>query len=136
MALIKYNPWGQIINDDDFLGFNDLFNEIKTAVDVYETKDAVIVNAQLPGFTKDDVKVTIEGSSLTIKAETKENHEEKEGRKYYRKEIKEQSVVRSITLPTPVSSDKAKAEFKNGILKLTLPKTEEAKPKEITINGE
>lgn len=130
MALIRWTPGNlsQMFDEDNMFDLQ----WPQTAIDVYEEPENVVVKAQLPGFDEDHIKITVEGSTLTIRGEVNEESEEKD-KKYYRKEIRKQSVVRSITLPTPVSSDKAAADFKNGILTLTLPKAEEAKPKEITL---
>lgn len=132
MAIVKLTPWAlprfsPFVDDSLF----DEWDE-STAVDMYEEPDHVVVKVQLPGFNEDDIKVTIEGSTLTIRADMHEETEDKK-KKYYKKEIRTQSIVRSITLPTPVSADKTLAELKNGMLMLTLPKAEEAKPKEISI---
>jgi len=104
-------------------------------LDMYETDNAVVVEVKCPGFTVNDIEVTLEGGVLSIKGETKEEkEEEKKKKKYYRKEIKKRSFTRSITLPVPVREEEVDAEFKDGMLELTLPKAEEVKPKQIRIN--
>jgi|SRR5579872_4166410 len=134
MAIVRLNPWNlsQILDDNNM--WNPQTWEENGSIDLYETDQDVVVKAQLPGFDEEDIKIMIEGSTLTIRAETKEEVEDQK-KKYYRKEIKSQSVVRSITLPAAVSSDDTKAQFKNGMLTLTLPKAEEAKPKEISLKS-
>ncbi len=133
MAIVRWNPWNvpnlSQVFDENFL---DMGWEEHAAVDVSEDNNNVLVKVQLPGFSEDQIKVTIEGSNLTIRAEAQQEEENK-AKKYYRREIRTQSLVRSISLPTAVSASKAEAEYKNGMLELTLPKAEEAKPKEITI---
>jgi HSP20 family protein len=135
MAITRWTPynWGmpRIFEDDDF----DLDSFLQTgtgAIDVYEENDNVIVKMKAPGFEKEDFSVTVVGDNLTIKAEAKEEKEDK-GKKYYKKEIRTQSIARSVTLPSSVISDKASAEYKNGVLSLSLPKSEQAKPKSISI---
>jgi len=135
MAITRWTPynWGmpRIFEDEDF----DLDSFLQTgtgAIDVYEENDNVIVKMKAPGFEKEDFSVTVVGDNLTIKAEAKEEKEDK-GKKYYKKEIRTQSIARSVTLPSSVVSDKASAEYKNGVLSLSLPKSEQAKPKSISI---
>ena len=101
-------------------------------VDVSETEEKVTVKAVLPGIASADVDVSFDDGVLTIKGEKKvEETEEKEN--YYRKEIRYGAFSRSIALPTEVKSEEAAAEFADGILTVTLPKAEEAKPKTIKI---
>lgn len=117
------------LSDDWDVSFEE--NEL----DMYETDDTVVVEVKCPGFKSEDIDVTLEGGVLAIKGESKEEEvEEKNKRKYYRKEIRQKSFARSITLPVPVKTEEVEAEFTDGMLKLTLPKAEEAKPKQIRIN--
>jgi len=102
------------------------------AVDVYETKNDVVVKASLPGVNPDDIEISIVGDTLTIKGEVKEEKDIKE-ENYIRREHRYGSFSRSLTLPVAVNADKATAEYENGVLKLTLPKAEEVKPKSISI---
>ncbi len=104
------------------------------AVDIYETKDDVVVKASLPGVKPEDVEVSVVGDTLTIKGEVKEEKDIKE-ENYIRKERRYGSFCRSFTLPVSVNADKATAEFENGVLTLTLPKAEEVKPKTIAIKA-
>jgi HSP20 family protein len=102
-------------------------------VDVSETEDKVTVKAVLPGVASEDVEVSVDEGVLTIKGEKKvEETEEKEN--YYRKEIRYGAFARSIGLPAEVKSEEAAAEFADGVLTITLPKAEAAKPKTIKIN--
>ena len=102
-------------------------------VDVYEEKDEVIVKAELPGLSKEDVSVQVADSTLTIKGEKKREEEIKEA-DYYRCERSFGEFTRTLDLPADVKADQVKASFKNGILEIRLPKTEEAKKKAITVN--
>jgi HSP20 family protein len=102
------------------------------AVDMYQTDNEVVVKAALPGIKADEVQINVTGEVLTIKGEV--NHKEEVQEKAYH--IREQrwgAFERSIALPANVVADKAKADFENGVLTVTLPKAEEAKPKSITI---
>ena len=98
------------------------------AVDVYEEKDEVIVKAELPGLSKEDLDVTLTESTLTLKGEKKKEEEVKE-KNFYRSERSSGSFVRTIDLPSEVKTDQTKTSFKNGVLEVRLPKTEDAKKK-------
>ncbi|CUQ65903.1 Hsp20/alpha crystallin family protein [Candidatus Nitrospira inopinata] len=102
------------------------------AIDVYEEKDTVVVKAELPGMSKDDIEVTLTGDTLTLKGEKKEEHETREG-DYYRRERSYGSFARTVELPCEVKQDEIKASFKDGVLDIRLPKTEEAKKKSIAV---
>jgi HSP20 family protein len=101
-------------------------------VDVYEEKDEVVVKAELPGLDKKDIEVNISDSELTLKGQ-KNKEEEIEEENYYRRERSYGDFLRSVELPTDVQADKVKASFKNGILEVRVPKTEEAKTKTIKV---
>ena len=101
-------------------------------IEMYDRKNEIVVKAELPGVAKEDIDLTITKDSLTLKGETKKEEEIKE-ENYYAAEISYGSFTRTIALPAEVDSEKAKASFKNGVLEITLPKREEAKPKEIKI---
>lgn len=102
------------------------------SLDVYEEKDSVVVKAELPGMKKEDVEVNLVGENLTIKGEKKEDKEVKED-DYYRRERSYGSFLRTVTLPCEVKSDEIKASFKDGVLEIRMPKTEEAKKKSIPV---
>ena len=104
------------------------------AIDMYETKDAVIVKAALPGVKPDQTQVTITGDTLMIRGESKEEKEIKE-ENYIRKERNFDSFARAVTLPAGLKADKADATFENGVLTLKIPKSEEVKPKSIKIKA-
>lgn len=109
------------------------FNE-ENQLDMYETGDSIVVKVKAAGFSKDDISLDIESNHLTISGNSKsQSEEENKDKKYYRKEIRSMSFTRSVDLPVPVVSDKASAMFKDGVLTVTLPKSEEAKPKKIEI---
>jgi len=96
------------------------------AVNISENKERFDVTIAAPGMKKDDFNIDVDGNTLTISAETREEKEEKENR-YTRKEYSYSSFSRSFSLPDGVNKDKIDASYDNGILKLSLPKTEEAK---------
>lgn len=108
--------------------------ELGVALDVYETDDALVVKAALPGVRPDEVDISVSGDVLTIKGETKSEEETKSG-SYHRRELRYGAFARSIPLPTRVDHDKAEATFENGILTVTMPKVEEVKPKSIKIKA-
>ncbi len=104
------------------------------AIDLYQTDNDVVIKAALPGIKADDVQINITGDILTVKGEMKEKNETKE-KNYHIREQRWGAFERSVMLPTNVVSDKAKAEFEDGVLTITLPKAEEAKPKTITVKA-
>ena len=105
------------------------------AVDLFEDKNDIVVKVELPGMEKENVEVKLTDHMLTIKGEKKKTEEVKE-ENYYRSERSYGSFIRTLELPTDVHADKVKASFKNGILEVRLPKTEEAKSKEIKVKVE
>jgi HSP20 family protein len=108
--------------------------EWNPSVDISETKDKLVIEADLPGLETKDVQVNITGNVLTIKGEKAEEKKEKE-ENYYRSERYRGSFQRTLSLPVEVKADKAEARFEKGVLKITLPKVEAAKSKQIKIQG-
>ncbi len=104
------------------------------AIDIYQTDADVVVKAAVPGIKPDEVSISVTGDILTIKGEVNREEEVKE-KEYQLRERRWGSFERSLMLPTEVKSDQAKAEFENGILTITLPKDEKAKPKMISIKA-
>lgn len=102
------------------------------AIDMYETGNAVVVKATLPGVKPDDLDIHITGDTLTIRGEVKREEETREAN-YIRRERYYGSFARSLPLPTRVVADDAEAVFEHGILTLTLPKAEEVKPRPIKV---
>jgi HSP20 family protein len=101
---------------------------------MYQTDDEVVVRAALPGFKPDDVQINITGDVLHIKGEMKHEEEKKE-KAWHMREQRWGAFERSVALPTDVVADKARAEFENGVLTITLPKAEEVKPKAVNIKA-
>ena len=102
------------------------------AVDVYETDDSVVVKTAIPGVNAEEIEVSVTGDTLTIRAETKEESEIKR-ENYLRRERRFGSCCRSVTLPGGLETDKAEADYTDGVLTLTFPKAEEVKPKSIKV---
>ena len=98
----------------------------RLATDVYETDKDLVVEMQIPGFKKEDIKISFQDDYLKVEGKAEEEKEEKE-KNYWRKEIRKGSFVRVIPLPRKVDPKKAKASFKDGVLKVSLPKIEEVK---------
>lgn len=105
------------------------------AVDVYETKDSIVLKADLPEVNKEDVDIFVQGNMLTLRGERKHEREVKE-KDYYRMERSYGTFSRSFTLPGTVEPDKIEATFAGGVLTMTLPKKEESKPKQIKVKVE
>ncbi len=102
------------------------------AMDLYQTDNEVVVKASLPGINPDDLSISITNQVLTIRGEVKEE-KEVEKATYHIRERRFGSFSRSVQLPAPVISDRAKAEYENGVLTLVLPKAEEVRPKTISV---
>ena len=145
MDLVPWRPFGGELSSlrremdrmwDRFFGEAPLARRIGEewwpSVDVSETKDNLVVKAELPGLEAKDVDVSISGDILTIKGEKKKEEEEKDEHHHY-VERYYGSFQRSFRLPSNVKSDKIDASFDKGILKVTLPKVEEAKKKKIEV---
>lgn len=103
------------------------------AVDIYDSKDNVLVKADIPGLSKEDIDVTVDGDTLVIKGEKKQEKEVKE-KEYIRTERFYGNFHRAIRLPSEIQADKVEATYKNGVLELVLPKSEKAKPKQIKLD--
>jgi HSP20 family protein len=103
-------------------------------LDIAETENEFTVKASLPGVRPEDVQITAQGDTLTIRGEIKAE-EEKKDEQYHLRERRFGQFQRTVTLSTPISADKAQARFENGVLTLILPKAEEAKPKQIKIKA-
>ena len=118
-------PWGVTGTLEEGVGWYP-------AVDFEELDDKYLVKAELPGMKQSDIKVTLANGILTLSGERKAEHKAKKD-DYYRYESCHGKFQRSFTLPTEVKEDKIKAEYKDGILEIEIPKSEEVKPKEIEI---
>ena len=103
-----------------------------TSADIWEEKDDIFVKMALPGVNKEDIKISIMEDSINISGQTKKEEEDNKEKKYYYRSL-ESSFEQSFNLPTKIQSDKAEAEFKDGVLTVKLPKADAVKPKEIAI---
>ena len=125
---------------DDALLSSDLSEDAYSSyapVDIYETDDAVVIESVMPGVQADDIDISIDGDLLRIRGDIHERHETNgdEPRSYHLREIRRQRFFRAVRLPTMVESEQAEAELEDGLLRLTLPKAEEVKPKQITVKA-
>jgi len=126
MNLIRWDPFRELE------GIQARLNRMFPAVDIQETDNEFILKADLPDVKKDDVKVALENGVLTVEGERKKEKEEK-GKRFHRIERAYGKFVRHFTLPTEVDAANVKAEFKDGVLNVQLPKAAIAKPRAIDV---
>jgi len=143
--LIRWEPMGitslrhamDRLFEDSFVRSGGLLPGLRAeapAIDMYQTDKDVVVKASLPGMKAEDVEISVTGDVLTMKGEYREEQEVNE-ENYFRKEMRFGSFVRSLEIPVPVKVDKAEAVFEDGVLTLTMPKTEAVKPKAIKVKA-
>lgn len=119
--------------DDMLDGFSwGKMSSFVPALDVYQTKDDVVVEAPLAGIDPEQVSISIENDVLTIEGQA-EHKSEVDEKNYYRREVRYGAFHRSLALPTAVAGDKAKATYDKGVLKIVIPKEERAKPKTVKV---
>ena len=152
MAIVRFRPFSQAV--DSFRDFGDMQAEVNRlfdnflgrpaqaggmervwapAVDMYETKDALVVVAELPGLDEKAIHLSIIGDVLNLRGDRQWNQEVKQ-ESCYRGERWYGKFERSLPLPMPVQADKVTAKYRDGVLTITLPKVEEIRPKEIKID--
>ena len=142
MAIVRYNPnrreivrpsiWDEI---DRLTGIS-FASDSTLAVDVYETNSDVVVKMPVPGIKPDDLDITITGDTVTVRGETREEEvDDDRNRNYFFREVRYGTFARSVTLPAAVDADKVNAETEDGMLTLTMPKAESAKPKTIKVTS-
>jgi HSP20 family protein len=147
MAIVRWEPFRDLLSLQERM--NRLFDESYRGrqgdedwalggswappVDIYEHEGNIVLKAEIPGIDPKDVDVRVENNTLTLKGERKIDHEIKK-ENYHRVERTYGAFTRSFTLPNVVDTINIKAEYKDGVLRVTLPKREEAKPKSISIN--
>lgn len=147
MNIVRYDPFRELrsLQDEMTRLFSGVAsgtgsNEEMTTgnwfprVDIFENKDNLVLEAELPGMTQDDFDLSFENNILTLKGERKFEKKTDEG-SYHRVERSYGNFTRSFTLPQTVTAEGAKADFENGILRVTLPKREEVKARKIEITG-
>jgi len=145
MALVRFEPFRGLFNSQDRFNrvlsqaFSQAFGDEESklgswapAVDIFETDENLVVKAELPGVDPKDVEVRVEDSTLYLKGQRKFENEVKD-ENYHRIERSYGSFTRTFALPGSINADQVAAEYKDGMLTLTLPKREEAKPKTIKI---
>jgi HSP20 family protein len=115
-----------------FAPSTSFFEGWEPTVDIYEDKDKVTVRAELPGMRKEDLNVSLEGNTLTVSGERKQEQEQQQG-DTFRSERFFGRFQRSITLPHQVDANRLQATYKDGVLEVVCPKSEEAKPKQIEV---
>lgn len=145
MALVRWNPWTTLPTLQDRI--NRLFEDAVPAaegredvglfewrpmVDTYEKDDAIMIKAELPGVKKDDISIDVNNGVLSIKGERKHEEDVNEDN-YYRKERFYGKFQRAFTLPDNADPDKIEAGFKDGVLEVKVPKTEQSKGKKVEI---
>jgi HSP20 family protein len=144
MTLVRWDPFREMarmqneINrlfDDRAIRQEDLTAGFWPPVDVYQDHEQIVLTCELPGMDAKEVDLQVENGVLTIRGERKLEREDKKDN-YVRVERWYGTFNRAFTLPTTVDADKVKAEFKNGVLRVTLPRKEETKPKQIKVKVE
>ena len=134
MNLIRWSPFFEPFDEMDRFLSTVPANQpgFVPSLDIYQDRDNLTVETAISGVKPEEVDITIDNNVLTI-AGRSEKKSEVDEKNYYRKEIRSGSFHRSVALPVPVSGDQAKAEYADGILKITIPKEEKAKPKSVKI---
>jgi HSP20 family protein len=148
MSIVRYDPFRELRSLQDEM--NRLFSislprsfddegiargAWNPSVDIYENKDQIVLEAELPGMNREDFELTIENNVITLRGERKfEKKEETDN--YHRVERAYGAFTRSFTLPQTVTAEGATADYKNGVLRVVLPKREETKAQRIEIKGE
>ncbi len=150
MAITRWNPTTDLLQDldtmqkrmnrmfSDFFGSREgsgdelTFSSWNPVVDVVEEDDKFVIEAELPGMKKDEIQISLAHDMLTIRGEKKVEKEEKK-KNYHRSERSYGSFSRTFNFPGNVKADKVDAEFNNGVLTVTIPKSEDAKPKQIEV---
>lgn len=146
-SLVRWGPFGELLSlrqamdrlfEENFVRPSSLFTGLREgampALDIYQTDDAVVIKAAVPGVKPEDIDITITGNTLTIKGETRVEEDVKK-ESYYRQERRYGAFSRTVELPPHLQTDKAEAFFEHGVLTLTIPKAEEIKPKAIKIKA-
>ncbi len=143
VSLVRYRPFTELRRAVDSLFDERFFAPYRlltfgpaetTPIDMYHTENDVVIKATLPGVKPDEVDVSLTGDTLTIRGKTKAE-ERIERKDYFYREHRYGAFYRSVTLPMGLKTDKAEAKFEDGILTLTIPKSEVAKPKQIKIKA-
>jgi HSP20 family protein len=145
--LTNYDPFGELARFEPFRSLDDFFKDFRLRpalrdmeleprikMDVAETDKAYTVKAEIPGVKKEDIKVNVEGNQVTISAESKKESEEKQGETVVRSERYYGQQFRSFTLPVDINDAEVEANYRDGVLELTLPKLAGKTARKITVN--
>lgn len=146
MELVRWNPWKDMWPSKKYFSsiFDDVLYPVKDAssdemwswdpvVDIYDNQDRIVIKAEIPGVDKKNIAVDLNGRVLTLKGERSSDNEIKED-SYYRKERTYGKFERAFTIPMDVEPEKIKADYKDGVLSVEIPKPEAKKPKNITVH--
>ena len=147
MTIVRWDPFRNMTTLQDRINrifeetagrARDINDEVskcdwRPVVDIYDTEKGIVINAELPGVAREGITVDIKENILTLKGERKIDEEVQE-ENYYRKERCAGKFERAFTLPDAINPEKIKANFKDGVLKVEIPKPEEKKPRQIKIN--
>lgn len=146
MAIQLWDPFREVVSlrdamnallQESFVRPTGLLSQDGSAVlplDVSESDNEFVIKASVPGIKPEDVQITVQGDTLTIRGESK-SEDEKQGERWHLRERRYGAFQRSLTLGTPVEADKAQAHHEHGVLTLTLPKAEAARPRQIRVGG-
>jgi HSP20 family protein len=144
MAIDRWNPWQEMMSMRESMDrmFQDTFGRTGLAnntfpLDMVENDDNYTLHASLPGFKPEEIQIQVHGDMLTIRAEKMEDKQQpgSGNQRYLMRERRSAQVYRSITLPGPIESDKAQVNYENGVLTLTLPRTQETMTRNIPIGS-
>ena len=138
-SLTRWNPWSELFSLQDQM--DQLFNAgraadapSRLAIDIRQTAEAFTIEASVPGFAPEDVEVTVDQGVLTIKGTRKQESEDRRDG-WIRRERRQSSVFRQLGLPAEVRESEISATFANGVLTVTVPRTQKAEPKRIAVSA-
>ncbi len=142
--LVRFEPMREMVRMSDAMDrlFDNIYGQgwkdselfDSPSVDMYQTENEIVIKASLPGMKAENIQISVVGEVLTLRGTIGSEEVVKEA-SYHIRERQSGSFSRSLALPSAVQSDKARAEFENGVLTLTLPKAEETRPKTITVKA-
>ncbi len=136
MTLARWDPFRDLMNlqrrFQPLLGSDDAYGAWAPAVDIFEKGDNLVIRAEIPGVDKDDIEVRVENNTLVLSGERRQDKDLEENN-VYRLERTYGTFLRSFRLPKTVDASRISAEYRNGVLEITLPKVEEARPRKIDI---